>query len=463
MSRSTKPWRRKLRKLKRKQGEMKKKGRGNGITTYYGHSKHVAPGVSDMTTHHGTALPAKKEKEDTEEFNYWKKDECHQGVLPVFNVEVKKDCTLMFFGGGSSRGYVPPKGGLVIDLTGMMTYRPKCLSDSTFSLPGARAYDTIRLDWPDFEAGKLSKPEWELLTAYLKERAASYAKFPVIVACMGGHGRTGTALSILACLNNVVPKNTCPVEFIRATYCKKAVENDKQLKYITKMTGYKTTAKPSKVFVATTYSKGNTFVWPPCEGCPHEEKLHSSLSSNKYKCLAKDCSCKGYTADWRKHRENQEIKAGADDLVCECNHTKDTHGLISTRCFTAGCSCESFKEHTVLKEAPTDDKSVGDEFPVFRDDGKSKEDHAVDDETLADDLMEGDEDPTRLVTYDPEGNRVEDVVDEDDEDIWVCPLDGPTDQTYCPDCKRDRYSYILEKAKRLNDGASLHQQGKGVK
>jgi protein-tyrosine phosphatase len=48
----------------------------------------------------------------------------------------------------------------------------------------------------------------------------------VEVGCLGGHGRTGTALACLAVLTGTPPGEA--VAWVRATYCEKAVETDEQ-------------------------------------------------------------------------------------------------------------------------------------------------------------------------------------------------------------------------------------------
>jgi protein-tyrosine phosphatase len=48
----------------------------------------------------------------------------------------------------------------------------------------------------------------------------------VEIGCLGGHGRTGTALACLAVLAGTPPDDA--VAWVRATYCEKAVETDAQ-------------------------------------------------------------------------------------------------------------------------------------------------------------------------------------------------------------------------------------------
>jgi protein-tyrosine phosphatase len=48
----------------------------------------------------------------------------------------------------------------------------------------------------------------------------------VEIGCLGGHGRTGTALACLAVLTGTSPVEA--TEWVRANYCREAVETDEQ-------------------------------------------------------------------------------------------------------------------------------------------------------------------------------------------------------------------------------------------
>jgi hypothetical protein len=52
----------------------------------------------------------------------------------------------------------------------------------------------------------------------------------VEVGCLGGHGRTGTALACLAVLTGTPPGEA--VAWVRAVYCEKAVETDEQREFV---------------------------------------------------------------------------------------------------------------------------------------------------------------------------------------------------------------------------------------
>jgi protein-tyrosine phosphatase len=54
----------------------------------------------------------------------------------------------------------------------------------------------------------------------------------VEVACLGGRGRTGTALACLAVIDGVPPRSA--VDFVRANYREGAVEMPWQNRYVTR-------------------------------------------------------------------------------------------------------------------------------------------------------------------------------------------------------------------------------------
>jgi Protein-tyrosine phosphatase len=79
------------------------------------------------------------------------------------------------------------------------------------------------LDWPDFGVPEDLDALHRALTDLL-DRARKGER--VEVGCLGGHGRTGTALACLAVLTGT-PANDA-VAWVRANYCYKAVETDAQ-------------------------------------------------------------------------------------------------------------------------------------------------------------------------------------------------------------------------------------------
>lgn len=102
-----------------------------------------------------------------------------------------------------------------------------------------RRNNVICIDWPDMQAPKLDKGFWEALAQDLGGITGKAAIF-----CMGGHGRTGTALCALAHVTKYAPAITDGdvVAWLRETYCEHAVETESQVSYLTRVVGAKTKA-----------------------------------------------------------------------------------------------------------------------------------------------------------------------------------------------------------------------------
>ena len=88
-------------------------------------------------------------------------------------------------------------------------------------------WDHGYIDWPDFGVPADGDAVAGALRAVL-ERARSGQD--VEVGCLGGHGRTGTALSCLAALAGHPASDA--VAWVRSGYCAKAVETPEQEAFI---------------------------------------------------------------------------------------------------------------------------------------------------------------------------------------------------------------------------------------
>lgn len=83
------------------------------------------------------------------------------------------------------------------------------------------------LDWVDFGVPDDPAP---VVTALRSVLGRARAGEQVEVGCLGGHGRTGTALACLAILTGHPPADA--VAWVRATYCPKAVETADQEAFV---------------------------------------------------------------------------------------------------------------------------------------------------------------------------------------------------------------------------------------
>lgn len=83
------------------------------------------------------------------------------------------------------------------------------------------------LDWPDFGV-PLDQPtaDEQIRAAFERARAGQRVE----VACIGGHGRTGTVLSCMAILAGVPAEEA--VRWVRAAYCQRAVQEPSQQYWI---------------------------------------------------------------------------------------------------------------------------------------------------------------------------------------------------------------------------------------
>jgi hypothetical protein len=85
-----------------------------------------------------------------------------------------------------------------------------------------------QLDWPDFGVPDDPAPVLAALRGLL---ARAEAGEHVELGCLGGHGRTGTALAAMAVLSGVPPDEA--VAWVREHYCDRAVETPDQERFVT--------------------------------------------------------------------------------------------------------------------------------------------------------------------------------------------------------------------------------------
>jgi hypothetical protein len=81
------------------------------------------------------------------------------------------------------------------------------------------------VDWPDFGIPDAEPPRDGLHRLLTQARSEA-----VELGCMGGHGRTGTALAVLAVLAGCAADEA--VTWVRAVYCPMAVETPEQEAFV---------------------------------------------------------------------------------------------------------------------------------------------------------------------------------------------------------------------------------------
>lgn len=123
---------------------------------------------------------------------------------------------------------------LVLNLTGNSISK-----QHSIPVPGLKKWESrnkfteICLDWPDRGIVSLPREFWRDLFNHIKNK-----KLKVVMFCVGGHGRTGTAIgSLLVVGFGWEPKAAC--EWIWANYCKEAIETNGQINYIYNLAGQK--------------------------------------------------------------------------------------------------------------------------------------------------------------------------------------------------------------------------------
>jgi hypothetical protein len=92
------------------------------------------------------------------------------------------------------------------------------------------SWDHDHLIWPDFGVPHEARPVLKALQ-FLRGRAQSGQH--VEIGCVGGHGRTGTALACLAVLGGTPPQHA--VAWVRANYCSEAVETPEQAAFVSSL------------------------------------------------------------------------------------------------------------------------------------------------------------------------------------------------------------------------------------
>lgn len=102
----------------------------------------------------------------------------------------------------------------------------------------SETFTELQIDWPDYGVTNLPYEFWRDLLAYLQDN-----KLKALVFCLGGHGRTGTALAVLLELSlGYHPQQA--IEHLRTHYCTEAVESTSQLEYIREMAYASGQARP---------------------------------------------------------------------------------------------------------------------------------------------------------------------------------------------------------------------------
>ena len=89
------------------------------------------------------------------------------------------------------------------------------------------------IEWEDFGL----PTNWQVAARMIVDAyRRAMADYWVEVSCIGGHGRTGTVLACMAVLSGKTPDEA--IQYVRGSYCKKAIETDEQEWYVSYFNAY---------------------------------------------------------------------------------------------------------------------------------------------------------------------------------------------------------------------------------
>jgi hypothetical protein len=112
----------------------------------------------------------------------------------------------------------------------------------------------INIEWYDYDVPQLDREWWVKLYTKIKMLNRKDGKLLNIgIHCQGGHGRTGTIVSILKGLD---PKfKGDPVKAMRVKYCTDIIETMSQIEYVEAITGHQVYEGPKRLLLPEVKSK----------------------------------------------------------------------------------------------------------------------------------------------------------------------------------------------------------------
>jgi len=186
-------------------------------------------------------FPSEQYKNVGGQYSYQVTKECHTGNVLAFSLP---NMGLDFYGAGESRGLKLTFDGLNIcclNYSSAKSSTEKIVAEG-FELDILKRWKEFKqlvIPIADRKAPDYPIEIWEDILkeiCLLKERSFPDVKrMPVIVYCQGGHGRTGTVLSIIYGITH--PNCKDPIAYIRKKYCVNAVESYDQMVYIENVVG----------------------------------------------------------------------------------------------------------------------------------------------------------------------------------------------------------------------------------
>lgn len=148
----------------------------------------------------------------------------HRGLDPVLTL---KDGRVLYAAQGAKLDRADHLD-LILDCAGLVNGRKFVTSNNPrYRALNALAFpDVVRLAWPDMTAPThVGLRFWVRLHGMLPQHTA--------VACVGGHGRTGTALACLLVADGMTADDA--IKVVREKHCSKAIETIAQEQYIKRL------------------------------------------------------------------------------------------------------------------------------------------------------------------------------------------------------------------------------------
>lgn len=165
-----------------------------------------------------------------------KKNGCHTGNPVVFEVD-----GITVHGGGTSRQGGWERMEVTPDLAmgprQVMSFETATKVPDGFSCASHVGGDTpliISIDWPDFGIPTdVGREFWLALVEDIKRLGIK----TISTQCVGGHGRTGVQLAILAHMLGAIEKPDAYslIKWVQSNYCHHAVETSGQQRYVAEM------------------------------------------------------------------------------------------------------------------------------------------------------------------------------------------------------------------------------------
>ena len=144
------------------------------------------------------------------------------------------------FGGAAGREIDPTGVILVIDLAGTAKWLDKrrdCSFPSGFEEMSRfvnAGPPRMAIDWPDQGVPPVRREFFEHLPDMVKKVYPDGGH--VVINCLGGHGRTGTALAALYVLHHKTSAEEA-IDRVRALHCKESVESQAQITWLCELAG----------------------------------------------------------------------------------------------------------------------------------------------------------------------------------------------------------------------------------